>query len=193
MFKEGSCTVDYSFHQENSIREKEVFRKYTNAVNENKEWYLRFYDSLAKGMKVDYNEKMGITKDEYHTLLIILNNNFLPQKGTVSIVHDNDAIRFKATGNLSQLNSIILNLNDSSVQFKNYTLRFIDTLKTISNLPDNDYLKSPYKFKSDDGTQKYRLVFGNLGKADKTFLEFKAIGITETISSPEYRLSVFFN
>lgn len=38
MFKEGSCTVDYSFHQENAIREKEVFIKYTNAVNENKEW-----------------------------------------------------------------------------------------------------------------------------------------------------------
>lgn len=144
-------------------------------------------------MKVDYNEKMGITKDEYHTLLIILNNNFLPQKGEVSIVHDKDAIRFKATGNLSPLNFITLNLNDSSVQFKNYTLRFIDTLKTISNLLDNEYLKSPYKFKSGDDTQKYRIVFGNLGKAGKPFFEFKAKGVTETISSPEYRLSVFFN
>ncbi len=203
LLKNGKHTVTYLTHEEKTAKQSEVLKKYMNAVLSNNDWYLGFYDSLLKGKKLVYETKMGISKNEFDTLLIIFNNRLFLQKGEISIKVDENKIEFKGDGKLSIFDSLIINLNDSSVIYKDYRLIITDSIAiNVDSLPNNESLKSPYIYKGplsvmsiipifDD--RKYRLVLGHLGKSGKTYLDFRSMEPGEFNIPNNLRFSIIFD
>src|SRR5579864_27789 len=101
-----------------------------------KKIYRRLLDKTVKGNSTN---NYGLSKSESTTLSNILYHpSYQSGDGEIAINDSDNKIYFKGNGKLSVLDSLIINLNDSSASFGGNNLSIADTSNISKISPDSD-------------------------------------------------------
>jgi hypothetical protein len=148
-------------------------------TSDQKKTYRRLWYKTAKG---DSFNIYGLSKSERTTLLNMLYHpDYISGDGEISINDSGSKIHFRGDGKLSILDSLTIDLNDSSAMFGGNNLSIADTSKISEVTPDSDYLVLPLVYREIHTLSWYScpnvfiLCIARLGKSGKTFLYLKGV------------------
>lgn len=173
-----------------SPRQIELTKKFQIAIQENQEWFYEFIKTVPQGETLPYDEKLGLTKEEYLEMKDFMENIELASTGKekIKIEVKDSIVRFEANGKLTKLNSLSINTKNNTVNFEQYKLAYSDTTNIIT---DKNPLRSKwkgYKWKFEEpenvnfenitdlsnlDIKEYTLTIGRLEKNGKTYLRLK--------------------
>ncbi|MBO9595473.1 MAG: hypothetical protein J7599_21400 [Niabella sp.] len=127
-----------------SSRQVALAKKLQSAIKANYDWFLEYMKSVPEGAPMPYDQKLGLTKEEYEELIGFMDNMEVVSTGKedMAIVVKNDSIRFQSHNKLAGLDSLIIDLKNNMVTFGKYKLAFSDTLNITT---DKNALKSKWK------------------------------------------------
>lgn len=133
-----------------NARQVELQQKFQSAIQENQEWFVEHMKNITAGEPIPYDERLGLTKDEYTELQKFYANVEIVSTGEGDIIIEvkNDTIHFKSEGKLTHLDSLTIDLKNNIVIFGRYKMSFSDTLNIAD---DKNGLKSKwtgYEWKS---------------------------------------------
>jgi hypothetical protein len=162
-----------------SPRATELSQRFYEAIQTNSDWYLE-EEKKAKVLDqfVPYDQRMGLTKDEYEEFKEILKNGFgneYAKIGTESITinYSNNKITFQSKGQLEIFNTVTIDLNDLKVNVGNHTFGQVDLIDVIE---DNNSFKSGwkgYRWSNTgpiDSPKPISLTIGKLTRDKKTYV-----------------------
>lgn len=115
---------------------QQIMLKINNAIAANKQWaadYLSKYYKAGEGMP--YNEKLGVTKEEYEKVKTLDKIPLRLQKvwsEGMSVVRENSRLNFKSGTDERILESLEFKLEDKEVIFGNDTIPFSAEVNTAS-------------------------------------------------------------
>jgi len=150
-----------------------------NLTADQKKIYRRLLEKTVRG---DSASNFRLNKSESDTLAAILYHpKYLSGNGKIAINDSNNKIHFRGTGKLSVLDSLTIDLNDSSAMFGSNNLSISDTSHLHQIGPDSDYLVLPLVYREVHNASwislpnVYTLCFARLGRSGKTFLYLKGV------------------
>jgi hypothetical protein len=190
-------------------RQVELANKFQLAIKENYDWFLEYMKTVPEGEPMPYNEKLGLTKDEYTELMGFMNNVEVVSSGKEDIVIEvkDDFIRFKSHNKLADLDSLLIDLKNNIVTFGKYKMPFADTLHVET---DKNGLKSKWNgyswkfeepkdldinaFKDISSIQmiQYQFTIGRLEKNGKTYMSLKGREVEDGVKTVDFQLAVQF-
>jgi len=106
---------------------REILLRFNNAIAANKEWFTAFSSRLTPGQPLPYDEKFGISRGEYerirsmdkvHPALKVVDTQ------RISILRQDDRIRFKGDGEGRILDYLEFDLRKSVLTFAGDTIPF---------------------------------------------------------------------
>lgn len=190
-------------------RQTELTIRFKNGIKENYEWFLEYAKTIPKGEKMPYNEKFGLTKEEYSELTNFISNAEMISSGmeTVFVENKNDTINFKSQGKLSPFNSLKIDLKNKTVLFEENKLLLTDTMNVTT---DDNGLKSrwkgyiwryedPHELDFDDlkevdnlNMKQYKFTIGRLEKNGKSYMSLKVRVVEAGEKTVDFELPVVF-
>jgi hypothetical protein len=148
-------------------------------TSDQKKIYRRLWNKTAKG---DTANIYALSKSERSTLLNMLYNpDYISGAGKISINDSDGKIHFHGDGILSVLDSLTIDVDDSSAMFGANSLSIADTSKISEITPDSDYLELPLVYRELHTLSWLRrpnffiLCISRLGKSGKTLLYLKGV------------------
>jgi hypothetical protein len=190
-------------------RQVELTNKFQKAIKENYDWFLEYIKTVPEGEPMPYNEKLGLTKEEYSELMAYMENVEVVSTGkeNISIEIKDNFIRFKSHNKLADLDSLIIDLKNNIVTFGQYKMVFADTLNITTN---KNGLKSKWKgyswkFEIPENLDitdlkdlstlnmvQYKFTIGRLEKNGKTYMSLKGREVEEGVKTVDFELPVQF-
>lgn len=190
-------------------RQVELTKKFQSAITENYEWFLEYMKTVPNGEPMPFNEKLGLTKEEYKELRALMDNVEVVSTGKEDIFIEikDDLIRFKSHNKLAKLDSLTIDLKNNTVNYGQYKMLLADTINVTT---DKNALKSKWKgyswkfeipknldmadFKNLNTLNviQYKFTIGRIEKNGKTYMSLKGIEFEDGIKSVDFELPVQF-
>ncbi|MBS1773608.1 MAG: hypothetical protein JST82_12175 [Bacteroidetes bacterium] len=166
---------------------EDITRRFAIAVNSNSKWFAEYTVRHKNETPLPYDERLGITKEEYDKL----SKKFTVEKDTkfkvvktefFEIIQKDNKIRFNGNGVLSTWNDVNIDLRNKSVLFMGIELPYNRETQTKENDPlywhgytwrrETGDAESMLKYHNSDYTL-LEISVGTLNANKKPFLNFK--------------------
>jgi hypothetical protein len=207
LLKKGVHTANIMDSVVQTPEQLRIIMKFQKSVQANYTWYIDFLKKIPEGQPLPYDERLGITKEEYNVILTMNDHTIIVSsaKENLTITSEGNFIHFKGTGRLVVFDSIKINIKNNYIQFLKYQIPFIDTVR-INN--DKNGLKSkwfgysykleePKKLTPDDlkdlknlQYKQFKLTVAQLESTGKTYLDFSATVIENGMKTVEIRVPI---
>lgn len=147
LLKEGDYKVDVMDKVTMPPRTQELMKKFQAAIKKNPDWFLEVQKKVQEtGQPLPYDERIGMTEDEYTEFLYMMQNNNgmeMSKSATesVSIKHLDGRITFKGTGALNILDDVTIDITGQFATIGQVELKQRDSVNVID---DNNALKTKW-------------------------------------------------
>jgi hypothetical protein len=215
LLPEGEYQVDIVDKVVMDTKTQIMMQKFQTAVQKNPEWFLEQQQKVKEtGQQLPYDEKLGLTKEEYKDFLNLSKNPNSMQmtkssSETISIKYDKGKVTLKGTGKLSVLDNLTINLQDLTARIENINLSKAEAVNI--NTADNGLRskwkgftwryensnKQPEELKTiadyqDLQMKLYKVTIGQLETTGKTYIDFKGSEIDNGQKTVSFQIPIIF-
>jgi hypothetical protein len=207
--KSGTYTADIVNGFKDNGRMDELSKKMMASIQNNKDWYMDYVKTAPPVGQLPYNEKFGLTIDEYNELLQLYKTIEVKSTGTENfdIIDKGNKITFKANGMLKGLEFLTIDLVNLTINFEKNVLPFKNTIKvkTDSNALRTKWHGFEWEYQNpkdidiqkvssfnDISVEDYTFDIGRLEKSNKIYLSFKIVIIQNGEKTADNTLPIIF-
>ena len=186
-----------------------LVKKFKENSQKNYEWFVDYVAKSPSGQPLPYHINFGMTENEYKEMQDYMNNINIVSTGTeeLTIIKNNDTIRFKAKGKLSVLDTVIISLEKNMVTIGEHQLTFQDKVIVDGNKSALKDSWKGYKWEFSEPKNPDAVDFKNpqqlnligygftLGRGDengKTMMFIKMREITNGVQTMHFELPLVF-
>lgn len=206
---EGKLIVDVMDDIRQSPRQQELTMKFQKGIQNNYDWFVENLQNLTPGQPMQYHPNLGLTKEEYDELQVLIKDVEIASSGKVNveIIKGDSIISFNTNEKLEILNTIKINLIQNQIKIGEITLSY-DGPVNVDN--DQNGFKSRwkghnwiYEFPENLSTEMlrdvqtlvakhYKFTVGRLEKNGKTFLQIKGLEFNNGVKEAEFDIPLMF-
>ena len=215
LLKEGDHKADVMDKVTMPPRTQELMAKFQAAIKKNPDWFLEVQKKVKEtGQPLPYDERIGMTEEEYADFLDLMQNNngmemTKSSTETVSIKHSEGKIVFKGTGTLDILNDVSIDLSGQLANIGQFKLEQIDSVNVTD---DKNALKSKWtgvawRFETSNKNTEdlkttedyqdlnmkiYKVTLGQLERTKKLYMQIQKSEIANGQKTLDIKLPFIF-
>lgn len=186
LFAQGNHAATITTYKQPTVEQKQVLKKFLNTVRRNEKLQVEFNALLTNPESINskrLSQTLRLSEKQTRLFISIFSKETSTEKGTVSIFKNENLVSFNGKDQFSFLDSLVINLSDSFVTFRQSKLDFYQpdsSYKRNKFLPPGESLQSIYAFNGPNNltgllpiSDRYYLVVARLSNSGKTYLYFK--------------------
>ena len=207
-FKPGLYQADLMTGSKNNERRVELTEKMYFTVRNYYDWYIEFVKDTPDGLPVKYDEKLGLTIDEFKELRQIIDNVRLASELTFNfaITMKDSILEFESTYNKGLYDSLRIDLVNEKIMLGSREFIVTDTINLIN---DNNRMGSlckgyqwtyqiPSKIDFSNVAELvkndvilYRISFGILRPSNTLYLSIKGVELEKGIQKVSFTIPIY--
>lgn len=160
-------------------------------------WFREYATAAKPGVPLPYDERLGLTKEEYNEYLALWNKReFKPMEEVMLMLRESPAGKWKisSTGSASSLNTLLYYDKADEFHSPNGTLKRIDDIKADPASILGEWTGSEWKLESDTGFGKIKenIAIGRFADNKYGLVVYRVQETTDGELTLDYRLVIRF-
>jgi hypothetical protein len=207
-FIEGNYQADLMTGSENSERRIVLTYKMKNAVKDNYAWYVDFVKDAPNGLPIKYDERLGLTEDEFREFRSIIDNyRMAPElKFNLNVKEDNSTLKIISEYNNELFELLEVDLKNQKIHLGSYEFTITDTLSVSdeNNRMGSKWSGYQWTYQEPDKIDfsnvaelvgkdvvLYRISFGIFEPSNKLYLSIKGVEIESGEQKENFVIPIF--
>lgn len=210
LLKEGFYDADLMTGSVTSERQTELVQKMFSYIQNDYDWYIEFVKDSKDGFPEKYDQRLGLTEDEFHELRNLVHNYQMlsVNKFVLEISKSGGRIKFYTVKGPGGFENIQIDLIEKTVRFGQYQMLISDTL-VVDNSNNRigskwEGIQWSYSFpeeinmdniaeviKDESIIKLYRLTIGELIPSSRIYISIKGVEIENGVKKGEFIFPLF--